>query len=287
MTSTSSRFADYAARPDRAVGHIHVNGGYEPTYVRDPQAQTPAGGVSSSVNDMTHWLTMLLANGTYDGKTVVDPTALLPALTAQSVSDRATDPSARSGFYGYGFNVGTTSDARTQMSHSGAFELGSGTNFLMLPSADVAIVALTNATPAGVPETLTAEFADLVQFGKIREDWFPLYNNAFLQMEQPVGSLAGKTPPANPAPAKPLTAYVGDYANPFWGPARVTQQGDGLQVAVGPKLVFPLRHWDGDVFSASFVTENSPPGSVSTATFDGNRLTLEYYDQDGRGSFTR
>jgi len=287
MTSTSSRFADYAARPDRAVGHIHVDGRYEPKYVRDPQAQTPAGGVSSSVNDMTHWLTMLLANGTYDGKTVVDPKALLPALTAQSVSDRATDPSARSGFYGYGFNVGTTSDARTQMSHSGAFELGSGTNFLMLPSADVAIVALTNATPAGVPETLTAEFADLVQFGKVREDWFPLYNNAFLQMEQPVGSLAGKTPPANPVPAKPLTAYVGDYANPFWGPARVTQQGDGLQVAVGPKLVFPLRHWDGDVFSASFVTENSPPGSVSTATFDGNRLTLEYYDQDGRGSFTR
>jgi len=287
MTSTSSRFADYAARPDRAVGHIHVDGRYEPTYVRDPQAQTPAGGVSSSVNDMTHWMTMLLANGTYDGKTVVDPKALLPALTAQSVSDRATDPSARSGFYGYGFNVGTTSDARTQMSHSGAFELGSGTNFLMLPSADVAIVALTNATPAGVPETLTAEFADLVQFGKVREDWFPLYNNAFREMEQPVGSLVGKAPPANPVPAKPLTAYVGDYANPFWGPARVTQQGDGLQVAVGPKLVFPLRHWDGDVFSASFVTENSPPGSVSTATFDGNRLTLEYYDQDGRGSFTR
>ena len=287
MTSTSSRFADYAARPDRAVGHIHVDGRYEPTYVRDPQAQTPAGGVSSSVNDMTHWLTMLLANGTYDGKTVVDPKALLPALTAQSVSDRATDPSARSGFYGYGFNVGTTSDARTQLSHSGAFELGAGTNFLMLPSADVAIVALTNATPAGVPETLTAEFADLVQFGKVREDWFPLYNNAFLEMEQPVGSLAGKAPPANPAPAKPLTAYVGDYANPFWGPARVTQQGDGLQVAVGPKLVFPLRHWDGDVFSASFVTENSPPGSVSTATFDGNRLTLEYYDQDGRGIFSR
>lgn len=287
MTSTSSRFADYAARPDRAVGHIHVDGRYEPTYVRDPQAQTPAGGVSSSVNDMTHWLTMLLANGAYQGKTVVDPKALLPALTAQSVSDRATDPSARSGYYGYGFNVGTTSDARTQMSHSGAFELGSGTNFLMLPSADVAIVALTNATPAGVPETLTAEFSDLVQFGKVREDWFPLYNNAFLEMEKPVGSLVGKAPPANPAPAKPLTAYVGDYANPFWGPARVTQQGDQLQVAVGPKLVFPLRHWDGDVFSASFVTENSPPGSVSTATFDGKRLTLEYYDHDGKGTFSR
>jgi len=35
MASTSFRFADYAARPDRAVGHIHVDGRYEPRYIRD------------------------------------------------------------------------------------------------------------------------------------------------------------------------------------------------------------------------------------------------------------
>ena len=34
MGSTSYRFADYEARPDRAVGHIHVDGRYEPLYVR-------------------------------------------------------------------------------------------------------------------------------------------------------------------------------------------------------------------------------------------------------------
>jgi CubicO group peptidase (beta-lactamase class C family) len=287
MTSTSSRFDEFVARPDRAVGHVRVDGGYQPKYVRDPQPEAPAGGVSSSVDDMTHWLTMMLANGTYDGKTVVDPKALLPAITPQSVSDRATDPSTRSGFYGYGFNVGTTSDARTQLSHSGAFQLGAGTNFVILPSADVAIIALTNATPAGVPETLTAEFADLVQFGVVREDWFKLYNAAFVQMDQPTGSLVGQQPPTNPAPAKPLAAYVGQYENSFWGPARVTQQGDGLQVAIGPKLVFPLEHWDGNVFSVSFVTENSPPGSISKATFDGNKLVLEYYDVNGTGTFTR
>jgi hypothetical protein len=138
-----------------------------------------------------------------------------------------------------------------------------------------------------VPETLTAEFADLVQFGVVREDWFKLYNAAFVQMDQPTGSLVGQQPPTNPAPAKPLAAYVGQYENSFWGPARVTQQGDGLQVAIGPKLVFPLEHWDGNVFSVSFVTENSPPGSISKATFDGNKLVLEYYDVNGTGTFTR
>ena len=43
-----------------------------------------------------------------------------------------------------------------EISHSGAFELGAGTNFVILPSADVAIVALTNGTPSGVPEALNA-----------------------------------------------------------------------------------------------------------------------------------
>jgi CubicO group peptidase (beta-lactamase class C family) len=287
MTSTSSRFDEYLARPDRAIGHIHVDGKYQPDYLRDPQPEAPAGGVSSSATDMTKWLAMMLANGTYDGRQIIDPKALLPAITPQSVSDRATDPSARSGFYGYGFNVGTTSDARTQLSHSGAFELGSGTNFVILPSADVAIVALTNATPAGVPETLTAEFADLVQFGEVREDWFKLYNAAFVQMEQPVGSLVGKHPPANPAPPAPLSTYVGSYANDYWGPARITEKDGTLHLALGTKLDVALKHWDGNVFTYAWVSENSSPGTISKVTFDADKLTIEYYDQTGTGTFTR
>jgi hypothetical protein len=174
-----------------------------------------------------------------------------------------------------------------QLSHSGAFELGSGTNFVILPSADVAIVVLTNATPSGVPEALTAQFADLVQFGDVREDWFTLYNDAFKQMEVPFGSLVGKQPPANPAPAAPLASYVGSYDNPYWGPARVAEKDGALTLSIGPKLTVPLQHWDGNVFTFSFVAENAPPGTVSKATFNGDKLTLEYYDQDGMGSFTK
>ncbi|KAA0082846.1 DUF3471 domain-containing protein [Mycolicibacterium sp. P9-64] len=287
MTSTSSRFDEYLARRNRAVGHIHVDGGYHPNYLRDPQPEAPAGGVSSSVNDVTHWLNMVLANGSYDGRQIVDAKALLPAVTPQIVSSPASEPAMRSGFYGYGFNVGTTSGARMQLSHSGAFELGAGTNILILPSADVAIVALTNATPTGVPEALTAQFADLVQFGEVREDWFPLYNDAFKKMEAPFGSLVGKQAPASPAPAAPLASYVGSYDNPYWGPARIDEKDGVLTLSLGPKFRVPLQHWDGNVFTFSFVTENAPPGTISKATFDGGKLTLEYYDQDGTGLFTK
>lgn len=287
MTSTSSRFDDYQARPDRAVGHIHVEGSYQPLYVRDAQAEAPAGGVSSSANDMTKWLTMMLADGSVDGRQIVDPKALLPALTPQSVASPPSEPAARPGFYGYGFNVGTTAAARQQFSHSGAFELGAGTNFVIIPSADVAIVALTNATPSGVPETLTAEFADLVQFGQVREDWRGLYARAFAAMEQPMGALVGQKPPTNPAPAPPTPSLVGTYDNGYWGPATVTDVDGKLTLALGPRETFDLTHWDGDVFTFVPRGENAPPGTISKATFYGNQLNLEFYDQEKMGTFTK
>ena len=43
MASTSSRFADYEARADKALGHIRTGDGYRPLFRRDADAQSPAG----------------------------------------------------------------------------------------------------------------------------------------------------------------------------------------------------------------------------------------------------
>ena len=288
MASTSSRFADYAARSDRAVGHVRIGGSYQPRYTRDPDAQSPAGGVSASVSDLAHWLTMMLADGSYGGAQVVPPEALLPALTPQSVSSPPTEPAMRSGFYGYGFNVSTSPAGRVHFSHSGAFAIGAATNLVIIPSADVAIVALTNATPGGVPETLTAEFTDLVEFGEVREDWRKLYAGAFAEMDTPLGRLAGKQPPADPTPARPLRSYTGSYANPYWGTATVAEKDGALTASLGPRPdTYRLEHWDGDVFTFQLNGENAPPGSVSAARFDADTLTLEYFDSEKMGTFTR
>ncbi|WP_264062475.1 DUF3471 domain-containing protein [Mycobacterium montefiorense] len=107
-------------------------------------------------------------------------------------------------------------------------------------------------------------------------------------MNNPQGSLVGKQPPANPAPARPLTDYLGVYASDYWGPAVVTQNNGQLQLALGPKnQVFALSHWDGDTFTFSITDENAPPGTISKAVFSPNTLNLEYYDTDKLGTFTR
>jgi CubicO group peptidase (beta-lactamase class C family) len=77
MSSTSSRFADYANAKNKAILHVRVGNRWVAKYTRDADAQSPAGGVSSSARDMAQWLRFELANGKYNGKQVVSEAALL------------------------------------------------------------------------------------------------------------------------------------------------------------------------------------------------------------------
>jgi hypothetical protein len=237
---------------------------------------------------------MVTQGGMVDGQAFLERKALLPAMSAEAFSSRPATFTARPGFYGYGFNVSVTPAGRMSFSHSGAFSLGAGTNVVIIPSAGVGIVVLTNAAPTGAPEALAAEFMDLVQFGKIERDWYPPYNAMMSAFNAPVGSLVGKQGPEKRAPAVDLAAYAGSYANDFFGPAQVIRRGDDLVLKLGPEgLEYPLRHWDGNAFIFRPSSENATDGSISLATFKQaakgrfRELTIEYLDGDGLGTFRR
>jgi CubicO group peptidase (beta-lactamase class C family) len=56
MTSTSSRYAEFIARQNKALGHVLVDGKWVQKFKRNPDAQSPTGGVSSSVYDVAKWI---------------------------------------------------------------------------------------------------------------------------------------------------------------------------------------------------------------------------------------
>ncbi|PVY80825.1 CubicO group peptidase (beta-lactamase class C family) [Cupriavidus alkaliphilus] len=287
MARTSSRFADYAARDNRAIGHVRVNGNWVQGTARMPDAQSAAGGVSASVNDMAKWLAMLLAKGEFGGQRVVDAAALAPAVSPQMQSNPPAGQRP-AGYYGYGFNVGTTELGLTSLNHSGAFALGAATSFMAVPELDLAIVTLTNAQPIGVPETLSAQFFDLAQYGAIRRDWGKLYGDALAPLLEPEGRLVGQPRPANPLPARALSVYTGTYRNDYYGPLQVADQGGTLVMTLGATpLVLPLSHWDGDIFTFTLDNENAMPGTISQAAFSSDRVWLEFYDHEGLGMFAR
>jgi CubicO group peptidase (beta-lactamase class C family) len=294
MSSTSSRFSDFKSRANRAVGHIKVGEQWVAKYQRQPDAQSPAGGVSSSVADMAKWMAMVLQNGRFGSDVLVAREALLPAMTAQVISAHSASLTARPGLYGYGFGVGIQPSGRMTITHSGAFGLGAATNYVLIPSLRLGIVVLSNGFPVGAVEALSASFTDLAQFGAITRDWFPAYGKLMAGLTAPFGSLSGKAPPPSPSPSAALRSYAGIYENSYYGPAVILASNTGLLLRIGPQgTEYPLRHWDGSVFVYTPAGENAPDGSVSAVTFEmavGGRasaLTIELYASSGRGTFIR
>jgi len=294
MNATSARHADFLARPNRASLHALVGGRFQPLYDRDPDAQSPAGGVSSNVRDVAEWLKLLLASGVHDGKRLFDADKFMPALTAQATPHAPSSPDERGAFYGYGFNVGVHANGRTNFGHSGAFLLGAGTSFQILPSAGLGVVVLTNGAPVGAAEAIVSQFMDIAQYGVSTRDWYAGYHQMMQPMFAPVGDLAGATPPANPTPPRPLAAYAGVYDNSYYGPVTISLQDGGLQLRIGPRhRTASLTHWNGDTFAMAPPSgENEPEGSRSSVRFDiqgglAKGLVINYLDEAGLGRWRR
>lgn len=295
MTRTSSRFDDFEKRDNRAVNHALVDGAYLPQFQRRPDAQSPAGGVSSSANDMARWMAMVLGDGMQDGKRVVDGAALLDALRPHMPSSVPPRVDERGSFYGYGMGVGTTPSGRVVLSHSGAFSLGAATHLQLIPSLDIGIIILSNAAPTGAVEALGAEFADLAQFGTVTRDWYGAFAPFFASMSNPTGSLVGKEPPANPKPASAEESYLGFYGNAYFGDAVIARRDGELILVMGKEgaKVFTLRHWEGDTFVFDLESEDAPTGSVSRLDFQREKgrvsaLRIEYFSEDlAKGTFKR
>ncbi|KAA0911524.1 serine hydrolase [Pusillimonas sp. ANT_WB101] len=287
MQSTSARHADYLAHSDRAVLHTLKDGKFQPLYDRTPDAQAPAGGVSSNVLDMAQWMKFLLANGKHNAEPLASAESLVAALSPHAFSGQPVTPSTRPSFYGYGFNVGVNANGRTSFGHSGAFLLGAATAFQILPSADLGIVVLTNGAPVGVPESINANFMDTVQFGKPLRDWYAGYHDHMMGFFSPEGDLVDEKPPVNPQPAQPLETYTGQYESPYFGPAEITLEGNKLVLAMGPaKHPMPISHWNGNTFAVMPLSENAPTGSRSSVAFTVeqdkvNGFTVNYLNQNG------
>jgi hypothetical protein len=266
-------------------------------YTRYPDVEAPAGGASSTVRDMVQWLRLQLGNGKYNGEQLIAAAALAETHRPQMVNHVPENPATdRAGFYGLGWNVGYDDGGRVRWNHSGAFDLGAATQVALLPAEELGIVVLTNASPIGVPEGISASFFDLVLDGKVQRDWLGGYRQliAASSREYDGRGTDYSQPPAQKSPALPADAYVGSYHNDFFGDLEVVAKEGGLVLHAGPsKTPFPLQHWDRDLFVYQPVGEFA--GGLSGVAFrvgpDQKAASVVVENLDiysrGQGTFTR
>ena len=292
MDSTSSRFADFMAQPNKALGHVLKDGNWVHERQRQPDGQSPAGGVSSSVSDMAKWMRLQLSGGTFEGKRIVSEQAL--AEPHKPVIFRDFSPfDGLPGFYGLGWNVSYDAQGRLRVGHSGAFAMGASTAVSLVPDEQLGIIILNNGSPTGVSEALSTIFLEHALYGEPTQDWLSLFKSIFAQIAQAedlTPQYAAKPTPSTPALAD--EAYLGTYSNALYGNVEVISQDDHLAIVQSPKdRTFAMTHFDRDTFTYATQGENA----VGTAGIffhigaDGKAsgVTVENLDANGQGTFAK
>jgi hypothetical protein len=245
------------------------------------------------VRDLAQWLRLLLANGQYEGRQLINEAALdrahIPAIV-KGVDPKIGIPA----FYGFGWNVDYRGHG-VEWSHAGAFSAGARTLVRLIPGEQLGIVVLSNAFPTGIPEAIAGTFFDSVFFGRPTRDRVAEANAIFETgyKESMKASLVYAKPPASPASPLPASAYVGEYRNDYVGEAKVVADSNGsLYLNLGPAgKRFLLATFNRDLFVYSPFAE-APTARMGVSFLIGpdgkaSEVTVEDLNEEGLGRLTR
>jgi len=204
------------------------------------------------------------------------------AQVCRSAADPATPNDCPGGkYYGLGWDVERDAQGHTQVSHSGAFFLGATTSVYLIPDEHLGILALSNTTPIGLPESICLHFLDLVHYGKPRYEYLPMIGKVFAQMvsatQDASTDYSMQSLPNIPTPAKPFSVYAGKYTNEYFGPLEIAVEGNRLILRLPPRgAYYELAHWDGDIFTYYFASENTGLGRRGAKFYpEKNQVLIE------------
>ena len=254
MTASSYRLADYVGRTNKAAPHYPTKEGvWALGEVTDADATSPAGGVSTNVQDLTRWMRLQLGGGVFEGVEVVASAPLLETRRPQILEASPPNPAdGQALFYGLGWRLNYDEWGRLLVHHIGDFSSGFRTGVYLLPAAGLGIVVLTNAWPNALADAIPKMFYEIVDQGEPTRDWISIYE---AQTAAGLAAVSAAAPfPRGDAPAEgpplSLDAYTGRFTNGQYGDITVVEENGSLMLELGPLPTrLELTHWDRDVFT--------------------------------------
>jgi hypothetical protein len=288
---------------NRAAPHFRTQAGvWKPGNLTNDDAAMPAGGVSSSLRDLTLWLRLQVASGMFDGRQVVASGPLRETRRPQIVAISPPDPSSgATKFYGLGWLVFFDDRGRLVVQHGGDFYGGYHTQATLLPAAGLGIVVLCNGWPSALRDAIPNAFLEMVTHGEPRQDWVSATETSFAaalaSMVQTSTTFPQGKPPAGSAPPLPLDAYTGKYSNTIYGEVTVREKDGGLVVEFGPNGTRrPIFPWNRDAFVMPFKGADAAAQVAQLGVFftigaagqaDAALVSLGGVGPDAAATFTR
>ncbi len=261
MMRTDTTEASVDAASNAAVPHAQIDGKVEVIkryWANNMDVFAPVGGINSSVNDMSHWLLMLLADGRYRGRTVLAPGTIKTMETPQMLIQNHTwignwlrTQTPGSHFYAYGFGFFLQDyGGRKIVWHAGDIN-GMASALAMVPSEHLGVVALSNMDQNRAPEGVVFHVLQSYLGLPHRDVSKAMY--VFMQKAKEKAKQAEKKlAEAHSVDAKaplPLADYTGLYRDNFYGTAHVTEQNGHLVLRLGnPRFTGDLQPWNNNTF---------------------------------------
>ncbi|NJD19045.1 MAG: serine hydrolase [Gemmatimonadetes bacterium] len=243
-----------AAKDNVATPHKYRAGETVPIEWYNWDAMGAAGGIISSVHDMTQWLMVQLAGGTLGGKRLFSADRQREMWTVQNpmavtAAYQARYPSTHFRGYGMGWSLNDYL-GRKVMSHGGGYD-GMYSQVALVPEEGLGVVVLTNAM-TDVASPLVYRVLDAYLGGEPR-DWageaLPRWKESRVQFEARQDAFEKSRIPGT-RPSLALERYTGTYGGDLYGDATVSLEGGTLVLHLlpNPDLVADLEHLHYDTF---------------------------------------
>ena len=232
----------------------------------------PAGSVSSSVNDMSHWLLCQLDRGRYNGKQVIPFEVIKDTRKPQSIIGNSYSPFNRTHFslYGLGWEL-TDYEGREIISHTVGVN-GFVTSVTLLPEEKLGIVVLTNSDQNYFYEALKWEILDAYLSLPYR-NYSGLYLKYFKRnSEKELAQYKAQkdTVAMHKKPTIDLKNFTGKYVNTVYGSLEIKKVKDQIKITFEhhPNLTGILEYLDDNRFLCTY---NDPTFGIKVLTIDLHR----------------
>lgn len=268
MDSSVSDEDERFANPNRAHPHARIDGPVRGAGTQEVlpereglgQTAAPAGGLSSSANDLARWLQVQLAQGALpDGGRLYSEAAAREMWTPQvlipirAYPEPISEMTPQFSSYALGWNVQDYRGVKT-VQHGGAV-FGVLTMVVLVPDRDIGFALQMNSEDypvlRGAMNTLLDHY-----LGLETRDWYAAYgewNRERLEAgAAAVAALADGLEGERGSPSLPPAGYAGRYADDWYGPVVVTSDDRGLRIDFRqtPDMAGPLEHHRHDTFIA-------------------------------------
>ncbi len=221
-----------------------------------------AGGIISSVADMSKWMMMNLNGGEWNENQYIDKeqqNLLWTPHNNNKLSESSKEDLPGRHFVGYGLGWGLMDYyGNMAVSHGGGYD-GMYSRVMMIPDIKLGIVVLTNSME-GISTPITYYIVNQY-LKKDTRDWSKEYLDRARSRNGHKEDVEERRAARklNTQPSVESSTYLGTYFDPMYGEIYVKEKDGELRLSFedAPKLSATLKHWHYDTYEIKWDEEHA------------------------------